>query len=140
MTTSAESASADSGDHAHTLGSRLRQARLQANLSLREMARQLGVSASFVSQLENGKSQPSVATLYSLAQLLGVSMDRLFENQEPPATAPQPGAPTVPTAGDQAAGPGTDGDGDDAAPVRRINMGSPSGHGRGGPRITPGCP
>ena len=127
MTTSAETAPADSGDYARTLGSRLRQARLQANLSLREMARQLGVSASFVSQLENGKSQPSVATLYSLAQLLGVSMDRLFEHQEPPATAPQPGAPTVPTAGDQAAGSGTDGDGDGAAPVRRINIGSALG-------------
>src|SRR5688500_6006330 len=124
LTTSAEPAEADSGDHAHTLGSRLRQARLQANLSLREMARQLGVSPSFVSQLENGKSQPSVATLYSLAQLLGVSMDRLFDNQEPPATAPQPGAPTV---GDQAAGTGTEGDGDDAAPVRRINIGSEIG-------------
>src|SRR5688500_20182029 len=88
------------------------------------MARQLGVSASFVSQLENGKSQPSVATLYSLAQLLGVSMDRLFENQEPPAMAPQPGSPTL---GDQAAGTGTEGDGDDAAPVRRINIGSALG-------------
>jgi DNA-binding XRE family transcriptional regulator len=38
----------------------------------------LGVSPSFVSQLENGKSQPSVATLYSLAQLLEVSIDELF--------------------------------------------------------------
>jgi transcriptional regulator with XRE-family HTH domain len=118
-------AAADSGDSAHTLGSRLRQARLQANLSLREMARQLGVSPSFVSQLENGKSQPSVATLYSLAQLLGVSMDRLFENQEPPATAPRPGATTVLTPDDQAAGPGTDGD--DATTVRRNNIGSAIG-------------
>src|SRR5688500_24337 len=127
LTTSAEPAEADSGDHAHTLGSRLRQARLQANLSLREMARQLGVSPSFVSQLENGKSQPSVATLYSLAQLLGVSMDRLFETQEPHATAPQPGVTTVPTAGDQVAGPGTDRDGGDATPVRRIDIGAAIG-------------
>ena len=65
----------DPGEH---LGARLREARLQANLSLREVARQLGVSASFVSQLENGKSQPSVATLYSWTRLLGVSVDRLF--------------------------------------------------------------
>ena len=122
-----EQAAADSGDHAHTLGSRLRQARLQANLSLREMARQLGVSPSFVSQLENGKSQPSVATLYSLAQLLGVSMDRLFETQEPPAMAPQSGMTTSPTAGDQVAGPGTDDDGDDAPPVRRIDIGAAIG-------------
>lgn len=61
------------------LGVRLREARLRAGLTLREVARQLGVSASFVSQLENGKSQPSVVTLYSLTQLLGVSIDRMFE-------------------------------------------------------------
>lgn len=45
---------------------------------MREAARQLGVSASFVSQLETGKSQPSVATLYSLSQLLDVTIDELF--------------------------------------------------------------
>lgn len=61
-----------------SLGARLREVRLASGLSLREVARQLGVSPSFVSQLENGKSQPSVATLYSMAQLLGVSIDELF--------------------------------------------------------------
>jgi transcriptional regulator with XRE-family HTH domain/mannose-6-phosphate isomerase-like protein (cupin superfamily) len=78
-------------DPSENLGARLRQARLQANLSLREVARQLGVSPSFVSQLENSKSQPSVATLYSMARLLGVSIDRLFDGQEqatPPSVAP----------------------------------------------------
>jgi transcriptional regulator with XRE-family HTH domain len=60
------------------LGARLRQARQRSGLSLRELARQLNVSASFVSQLENGKSQPSVATLYSITQLLGLSIDELF--------------------------------------------------------------
>ena len=60
------------------LGPRLREARTRAGLSLRATARALGVSPSFVSQMENGKSQPSVATLYSLAQLLGISVDELF--------------------------------------------------------------
>ena len=82
MSTSAEPPAAAEMAPAENLGGRLRQARLQANLSLREVARQLGVSASFVSQLENGKSQPSVATLYSLARLLGVSIDRLFDEQD----------------------------------------------------------
>ena len=45
------------------LGPRLREARTRAGLSLRAAARELGVSPSFVSQMENGKSQPSVATL-----------------------------------------------------------------------------
>jgi transcriptional regulator with XRE-family HTH domain/mannose-6-phosphate isomerase-like protein (cupin superfamily) len=60
------------------LGGRLRDVRLRSGLSLREVARQLSVSPSFVSQLENGKSQPSVATLYAMSQLLDVSIDELF--------------------------------------------------------------
>ena len=66
LITNAEPAVTESGDLAPNLGVRLRQARLHAKMSLREMARRLGVSPSFVSQLENGKSQPSVATFYSL--------------------------------------------------------------------------
>ncbi len=69
------------------LGARLREVRLRSGQSLREIARQLGVSPSFVSQLENGKSQPSVATLYSLAQLLDVSIDELFAVEGVPAAA-----------------------------------------------------
>jgi transcriptional regulator with XRE-family HTH domain len=64
------------------LGSRLRRARQRSGLTLREVARQLGVSASFVSQLENGKSQPSVVTLYALTQLLGVTIDQMFEPEK----------------------------------------------------------
>jgi DNA-binding XRE family transcriptional regulator/quercetin dioxygenase-like cupin family protein len=125
LSTSVESAAAESGDPAPNLGRRLRQARLDANLSLREMARQLGVSASFVSQLENGKSQPSVATLYSLSQLLGVSIDRLFEIQDPasPMSA-QPAAPTV--ADDREVGSGTTSADDDVVHVSRIELGSPA--------------
>lgn len=73
------------------LGSKLRLARRQAGLSLRELARQLSVSPSFLSQMENGKSQPSVATLYSIAQVLGVSIDELFHTDEPSESRPAPG-------------------------------------------------
>ena len=83
-------------DQVGNLGARLRNVRLATGMSLREVARQLGVSPSFVSQLENGKSQPSVATLYSLAQLLNVSIDELFAAEEsgvhdPPTWTPPEG-------------------------------------------------
>lgn len=68
-------------DPVQYLGPRLKEIRLKSGLSLREVARQLGVSPSFVSQIENGKSQPSVATLYAFARLLGVPVDVLFESQ-----------------------------------------------------------
>ena len=70
----------DDGNPVGHLGARLKDARGRSGMSLREVARQLGVSPSFVSQMENGKSQPSVATLYSMAQLLDVSIDELFES------------------------------------------------------------
>lgn len=65
-----------------TLGIRLKRARERSGRSLREVARELGVSASFLSQMERGKSQPSVATLYSLTQLLNVSIDELFAEED----------------------------------------------------------
>lgn len=65
-----------------TLGSRLKVVRLNAGLTLRELARQADVSPSFVSQIENGKSQPSVSTLYAFARLLNVSIDELFDQRD----------------------------------------------------------
>jgi transcriptional regulator with XRE-family HTH domain len=78
------------GEAVVNLGSRLKAARMRSGMSLREVARQLSVSPSFISQMENGKSQPSVATLYSIAQLLGVSVDALFapERVDPPTPVP----------------------------------------------------
>lgn len=82
-------------EQVENLGARLRKVRMATGMSLREVARQLGVSPSFVSQLENGKSQPSVATLYSLAQLLGVSIDELFAVEGEHASPPR--APAIST-------------------------------------------
>jgi transcriptional regulator with XRE-family HTH domain/uncharacterized cupin superfamily protein len=70
------------------VGLRLREVRTRNGLSVRGVARKLGVSPSFISQLENGKSQPSVATLYQFAQLLDVTMEELFERESPTDGAP----------------------------------------------------
>ena len=103
-----------------SLGSRLRDVRIQSGLSLREVARQIGVSPSFLSQLENGKSQPSVATLYSITQLLEVSIDDLFSIDGPSHSlhTPAPGAPVV-SQGQR----GADGA---AHPLNRSDFGSPA--------------
>jgi len=66
---------------------RLRQARVSRGLSLRSVATAVGVSPSLLSQVETGKTQPSVATLYSLVNLLDVSLDALLRDEEP---APDP--------------------------------------------------
>lgn len=60
------------------IGQALRQARLERKQSLRSVASAAGISASLLSQVESGKSQPSVSTLYALVSYLGVSLDELL--------------------------------------------------------------
>jgi transcriptional regulator with XRE-family HTH domain len=60
------------------LGPRLRLVRVSRRLSVRELARRVGCSASLISQIERGVSVPSVGVLYSLATELGSSLDYLL--------------------------------------------------------------
>jgi transcriptional regulator with XRE-family HTH domain len=60
------------------LGARIRAAREDAGLSVRGLARQVGISASLLSQVERGRAQPSVATLWALVGELGLSLDAMF--------------------------------------------------------------
>jgi transcriptional regulator with XRE-family HTH domain len=61
-----------------SIGPRLRQARERKNMSVRGLARYVGVSPSLVSQIERGRVMPSVGTLYSIANELGLVVDDLF--------------------------------------------------------------
>jgi transcriptional regulator with XRE-family HTH domain len=88
------------------LGSRLRAERLRQGLSLRELARRLGISASALSQIETGKAQPSVSKLFDIVNLLNVSVDGLLAGAagQPPADQGRPtpdggGNPVVVTRG-----------------------------------------
>jgi DNA-binding XRE family transcriptional regulator/quercetin dioxygenase-like cupin family protein len=74
------------------LGARLKAVRLASGMSLRELARRAEVSPSFISQIENGKSQPSVATLYVLSRIFGVTVDELFDGVAPAGAAAAPAA------------------------------------------------
>jgi transcriptional regulator with XRE-family HTH domain/quercetin dioxygenase-like cupin family protein len=68
------------------IGARLRAARRGRGLSVRGLARDIGVSASLISQIETDKSSPSVSTLYSITTALGISIEDLF-GDPPPAAA-----------------------------------------------------
>lgn len=61
------------------IGEELRRVRLSRKMSLRNVASAVGVSASLLSQVETGKTQPSVSTLYALVNFLGVSLDGLMK-------------------------------------------------------------
>lgn len=60
------------------LGARVRAIRIARGIGVRELARRLDVSPSAISQIETGKTQPSVRTLYALAAELGVSVDEVL--------------------------------------------------------------
>ncbi|MGH3733139.1 MAG: helix-turn-helix domain-containing protein [Acidimicrobiales bacterium] len=62
------------------VGARLRERRLAKGITLRQFARDVGVSASFISQLETGKTQPSVATFFAVCAALGTSIDELLDD------------------------------------------------------------
>ena len=89
------------------LGPRLRVAREQRELSVRELARRIGCSASLISQIERGISVPSVGILYSLATELDTSLDHLLfgaEPRRPLAAEPDPDAPGSVASGSVASG------------------------------------
>lgn len=86
------------------MGTQIRQARIAQGMTLRELARRINVSPSFVSQLETNKVNASVGTLYNLVNALGMSLDELMttaadaeETPVAPAATP-PAAPPAPAA------------------------------------------
>jgi len=64
------------------IGERLRDERVRAELSQRELARRVGLSASMISQLESGLSKPSVGTLWAIVTELDVSLDQVIRGEE----------------------------------------------------------
>src|SRR3954471_224340 len=60
------------------IGGRLREERERQGLSLRKLAGKLGISPSALSQIETGRSRPSVGTLYNIVSELELSFDELF--------------------------------------------------------------
>lgn len=65
------------------VGSRLRLERERHGISLRELARRVGVSPSLVSQIELDRVNPSVSTLYALVTELGMTMSDVFGDGPP---------------------------------------------------------
>jgi transcriptional regulator with XRE-family HTH domain len=60
-----------------TLGEVIRKLREDADFSLRELAKKIGITPPFLSDIELGRRYPSDATLRNLAKILKVSVDEL---------------------------------------------------------------
>ncbi len=81
------------------MGEHLREARRTRRLSLRDLAERLGVSPSLISQIETGRANPSVSTLYAIAAELDVSLDELLFSDRVSAPPSPVAAPPEAAAG-----------------------------------------
>lgn len=61
-----------------SLGEYLKEQRVQAQLSLRQLAEQAGVSNPYLSQIERGLRKPSADVLQQIAKALRISAEQLY--------------------------------------------------------------
>lgn len=99
-----------------SVASAIRRRREEVGITLRALAERIGVSASLISQVENGKVTPSVGTLYAIVNELGISLDELFLND-----GGRTGA-TTPTAADEAADEAAENGAPPASPAPRAEV------------------
>jgi transcriptional regulator with XRE-family HTH domain len=66
------------GKTVESLGEYLREQRVSARLSLRQLADQAGVSNPYLSQIERGLRRPSAEVLQQLAKALRISAEQLY--------------------------------------------------------------
>ncbi len=62
------------------IGRTIRSARMERDLTLKQLARRTGLSVSLLSQIERAESSASIASLFRIALALGVKMADLFDD------------------------------------------------------------
>jgi transcriptional regulator with XRE-family HTH domain len=77
-------------DAMDSIATRLRELRVARGLGIRELARRVGVTPSLLSQMERSSVNPSVVTLFRLAEALGTTTDYFFGNDRGPQANEDP--------------------------------------------------
>jgi transcriptional regulator with XRE-family HTH domain len=62
------------------MGTKIRQIRKNKNLTLKDVARMTNLTESLISQIENSKANPSIASLVAISRVLGVPIGSFFDN------------------------------------------------------------
>ncbi len=70
----------------YDLGPKLRQLRLRKKIALVDLGKHTGLSASMLSQLENGKLIPTLPTLVRIATVFDVGLEHFFSKTRPRRT------------------------------------------------------
>jgi transcriptional regulator with XRE-family HTH domain len=63
----------------YRFGIQLRLLRLQHGISQEKLAEMSGLHRTYIGDLERGKRNPSLTTMYQLSKALGVSIDMLLD-------------------------------------------------------------
>src|SRR6185369_14640770 len=66
-----------------TLGQRMRHFRTAAGLTLEQLGSDVGIAASQLSLMENGKREPRLSLLAAIAERVGVTVPELLEPEAP---------------------------------------------------------
>ena len=66
-------------EEAKKLGKNLKRIRTKKGISQGDIVRTLGMPKSFVSSIENGRTNPTLATIAKLAKAVGVSTSELLK-------------------------------------------------------------
>ena len=72
----------DKNDLARQIGKRLKDLRKQARLTLKQVAKDAGLSSPLLSRLENGQTMPSIQTLQLIASSLKTDIGFFFNTEE----------------------------------------------------------
>lgn len=84
---------APANGEAKAIGQRLRELRRARSLTLKDIAEGAGLAQSFISQIEAGAANPSIASLQRIGKVLGLTLAELFN--DPSADADGTGQPTA---------------------------------------------
>ena len=66
-------------NEAERLGKNIKRIRTTKGISQGEISRRLNVDKSFISNIENGKTNPTLETIVKIAKAIGVSVGELMK-------------------------------------------------------------
>lgn len=64
---------------ANTVGKEIKKARIDADLTQKDLAKQTNLSSNYISQIEKDKKLPSLKTLFKIAKALRVKPEKLVK-------------------------------------------------------------
>ncbi len=64
------------------IGNNIRQIRKKQNIPQIELAVEIGIDRAYLSEIENGKTNPTINTLYAIADALNTDISELLKKHE----------------------------------------------------------